>query len=275
MASAAGDDGVHVKYLNPHLLVAAFASEDRVHVHVMDAMTGQVVHALAHSEASGPVLAHVRGNKVLYTYWNTKAKRQELGSLLLMEGKLGKDVVLPFKDIPNISDEDGIVRNPVVFSQVFVAPGVVRVLSSTVSTAGAVPVHVLLGVDGYGLLAVPEWAVDPRRPEGKPTKAEVAERLVQYDPYLPLSPKLLLNYNQRLEGISSVAVAGGRLESTVLVVAAGDDLFVRVMAPAGAFDRLSSDFNAPLMLLMLLGLFVGVIVLHMLSTRKALSSAWK
>lgn len=59
-----------------------------------------------------------------------------------------------------------------------------------------------------------------------------------------------------------------------MVVVLGHDLFATQFAPVGAFDRLSDDFNAPLLMLLLVIVCVAVVVVRHLSIRKQLLTEW-
>ena len=63
-----------------------------VTVHVIDAVSGRTLESRTHRSATGPVNVLMHENWIQYTYWNHKSKLQELSSLVLYEGSVGKYV---------------------------------------------------------------------------------------------------------------------------------------------------------------------------------------
>lgn len=149
--------------------------------------------------------------------------------------------------------------------------------------------------DTNALVSIPRPRLDPRRPLGKPSKSEIEERLIAYDPVIPLEPKWIVSEDVtvsvlfvhlqfpllkcgRLKVMSSsqpvISSASTLLESTSLVLLAGLDLFSSRIAPSGTFDLLREDFNKTQLLLTIAGLAVGVAIAKPLADRKRLRSKW-
>lgn len=50
-----------------------------------------------------------------------------------------------------------------------------------------------VNIDTNALISIPRPLLDPRRPVGQASKAEQEERLVVYDPVIPLEPKWIVS----------------------------------------------------------------------------------
>ena len=118
--------------------------------------------------------------------------------------------------------------------------------------------------------------IDPRRPLTAPTQAEKDEGLMQYNPFLQLPPQSAATINgtiSRLTGISCSPTMA--LESISLVFAFGLDLFFTRVSPSKGFDMLSSEFNRPLLTLILSVMLVIVLILRKMNRNKVINKAWK
>ena len=124
------------------------------------------------------------------------------------------------------------------------------------------------------LLSIPRPALDPRRPFGKPTKAQQEEMLMPYDPILPADPRWVVSHTLDLVGASAIATASTLLESSALVVVYGHDVFAALVTPSGSFDVLSPTFNRLQLLLTLVGLAAGIVVTRPMVRQKQLRSRW-
>ena len=76
-------------------------------------------------------------------------------------------------------------------------------------------------------------------------------------------------------GIKHIVTSPTKLESTTLILAFGglDVNFNRVQS-SGGFDLLASDFNHPLLLLILVTLAVVVIIVRKVYKNKTLADKW-
>ena len=100
---------------------------------------------------------------------------------------------------------------------------------------------------------------------------------MQYTPFLLLSPVTCITYNETVatgKPISFTA-ATSNLESTGSVLVSGIDLYFARVRPSQEFDMLASDFNHPLLLLILMSMALGTYKLRDMSRAKALKSAWQ
>lgn len=96
----------------------------------------------------------------------------------------------------------------------------------------------------------------------KPTKAEMEEYLVPYEPVLPVEPKWVTSHRYRVAGVKGILTSSTILESTSQIVAYGLDMFGSSVSPSGRFDVLSRDFNKAQLIATTLGLMGAIAVLR-------------
>merc|ERR1712002_84849 len=86
------DRSVLFKYMNPNLALLMTEGQDTqsktmITVQMMDLVTGKVFFSSTHKKVTGPFHAVHSENWAVYTYYNEKARRTELVSLEMYEGK--------------------------------------------------------------------------------------------------------------------------------------------------------------------------------------------
>lgn len=99
---------------------------------------------------------------------------------------------------------------------------------------------------------------------------------MQYNPFVSLTPQQLVTDESVVRGLSAIASAPTRLESTTLIFSYGgaDVHYARSSQASGGFDSLSSDFNHPLLVLILVVLAVLSYMLKRFAINKQLKKAW-
>jgi hypothetical protein len=250
-AESLGDDSLLLKYLNPHMLVVITASGDRVAagaaregergltatgagaskagkkagekeapktitVHLIDSVSGDIVHRTTHSNAAGPISSVRSENWVFYSYWNTKARRVEMASMALYEGAVGKYKLNPWSTF-SMDDEDSSAAassaganalentefssfsadpDPIVLHRSFVFPAGVRAMAVTQSQRGITNKNILVGLLSGQVLSLDRRFLDPRRPDTPPNPSEQKEGLMQYSPFMPVMPMAMVSYNK-------------------------------------------------------------------------------
>lgn len=222
-------------------------------------------------------------NWVCYAYWNTKAKRTELGVLSLYEGMVGAYDLNPFKKplMPQTPGYKGAffssfsAKPPVVMQRTFILPKAVRSLSATVTAQGISTKNLLLVLESGQVMMVPRRMIDPRRPNAPPTKNEMSEGLMQYHPFLFFDPRNMVTMNDTVLGLDRVLVTPATIESTALVLATGIDVFFTRATPSKSFDLLAAEFNHGFLLALLVGLGIAVAVAKKLDREKKISAAWQ
>ena len=105
-----GNDGLLVKYLNPHLIAAAALQQHEdsstLLVYLVDSVTGHIVRQYKHKDAAEPVHLIRSENWAFATYWNTVARRTEISSVALYEGEVEPDELNPWSSIPDALQPD-------------------------------------------------------------------------------------------------------------------------------------------------------------------------
>ena len=127
---------------------------------------------------------------------------------------------------------------------------------------------------------------------------EAEERLARYTAALPLTHKTIVTYNHVIPNIHTLLSVPTALESTAIVAVAGPmncacscvrlqalcvcvcvpaglDLMVTPVVPVIAFDKLSSTFNKPVLVLIIVGLTAAVLVISRVFNNKLLSKRWQ
>ncbi|KAI1727507.1 PQQ-like domain-containing protein [Ditylenchus destructor] len=264
-----GDRSVLYKYSNPNLFV--FASVDELQtaftISLMDAVSGQIVYTARHPRSQPPIhLVHCE-NWLVYTYWNEKARRTEMGVIELYEG--GEQTnAQHFNSFTTLKHPLTIHAQSYVFSQ-----GVSAIAVSE-TEQGLTTRSLIIAMPFGGLLEVSRRFVDARRridltPEMRD------EMIIPYMPELPVSTEDLINYNQSLHDIKGIKTASSGLESTSLVFVYGLDMFYTRVTPSGTFDILKDDFDYALIFLVVTVLVVASVACKKIYRANNLKQAWK
>lgn len=103
-----------------------------------------------------------------------------------------------------------------------------------------------------------------------------AEGLLPYARDIPLDPRSIISYSQRLSQVTLIAATPSQLESTSIVLAlGGPDIFCTRVSPSKGFDSLNPDFNRPfLVATVTLTLVLWVVTKRMLD-KKTLKELWE
>ncbi|XP_053680149.1 ER membrane protein complex subunit 1 [Anopheles nili] len=265
------DRSVLYKYINPNLVAVATHGPDNIHkyilnVHLVDVVSGSIVFSMSHKRIRPPLHMVHSENWLVYSYYNDKARRTEMTSIELYEGKTQTNsTVWSSLDAPPL---------PMVERQSYILPVAVASLKETITEKGITSKHILIGL-ATGAVAEMSWALlDPRRPVTSPEKAR-EEGIIPYMPELPLPHEILINYNQTVAHIRGMHTAPSGLESTCLVLVHGLDLFVTRVSPSKTFDLLKEDFDYFLITVVLIVLTTTSFVVKQLASKKLVKQAWK
>ncbi|CAM9180241.1 unnamed protein product [Phaeothamnion confervicola] len=308
-AHVLGDESLLLKYLNPHLVAvvllgppiapvtagttvaaaaaaaaaaggggigaAAAAEGSELTLLLLDTVSARVLQRISHQGAAGPVHAAVLENRVVYTYWNARARRTEVGSVSLFEGVIERRALNPLSK-PEYKENFSAfeAHAPVTVHRTYTFPHAVSALGTTLTQQGIAAKHLLVGFGAGQLLSLDPVILDARRPLSEPTTAEKAERLVQYHPFVPVIRQQVVSHTLAVERLRAVHCAAAALESTSLVLATGLDVFGTRVAPSRTFDLLSPDFNAAMLLLVLAGMATFIVVASAIVRKKELSARW-
>jgi len=267
------DRSVLFKYMNPNLALVMSegldsSSKTFINVQVVDLVTGKAFFSATHKKVLPPFHAVHSENWAVYSFFNDKARRTELVSLEMYEGKEQGNATV-FSSIENT-----VV--PLVERQAYILPiSDVLAIEETLTSMGITSKHLLVGSSKGAVLDLPLHMVDPRRP-ALSTPAHLREPgIPPYTPEIPIPHESLLNYNQSVERIRGIVTSPSGLESTALVLVYGLDLYGSRVAPSKGFDLIKDDFEHLMIAAVLVGLLAASYGTRKLSQRKMLNQAWK
>ncbi|XP_075047264.1 ER membrane protein complex subunit 1 [Mixophyes fleayi] len=267
-----GDRSVLYKYLNPNLLVVVTESTDThpercfIGIYLIDGVTGRIIHSSMQRKAKGPVHVVHSENWVVYQYWNSKARRNELTVLELYEGtEQYNSTTFSSLDRPHL---------PHVLQQSYIFPSAIRAMQATITERGITSRHILIGLPSGAILSLPKALMDPRRPE-IPTEYTREENLIPYTPDIQIHAERFINYNQTVSRMRGIYTAPSGLESTCLVVAYGLDIYQTRVYPSKQFDVLKDDYDYILISSVLIGLVFATMITKRLAQVKLLNRAWR
>nr|XP_022904767.1 ER membrane protein complex subunit 1 [Onthophagus taurus] len=263
------DRSVLYKYVNPNLIALATLTEDPIHKHVLsvyliDGVTGLIIYSINHKRAKEPIHLVHSENWVVYSYFNEKFRRMEMGSLELYEGARQSN--------STAFSSHALSQLPHVETLSCILPAYPLAMVATLTERGITNKHLLIALANGGVNEMPWMFLEPR---GQHILSSPDEGSVPYMPELPLVTEATINYNQSLARIKGINVSPARLESTTLVFVHGLDLFYTRVMPSKTFDMLKEDFDHWLIVMVLVGLIVSSYVTKQLALRKALRQAWK
>lgn len=289
-----GDDSLLLKYINPHLRVVvtirrAVSDEDftLLTVNAIDTVSAKIVYRSIIEDAQEPVYASIVENNFIVSYWNSKAKRAELSSVSLYEGMIDKHGLGPYgfsngkharlaeaANQPFSSFSHGL---PIAMNKTFIVSKVVVGLGHTLTARGIANKQFIAALGNGQIFTLDRRMIDPRRPVNPPLQREKQEGLMQYSPFLFLSPSNSITFNETIATTHPINfhAAPSNLESTGSILVTGLDVYFVRVKPSQEFDLLASDFNHPLLVLILGGMVIGLWYLREMSRAKALGSAWK
>ncbi|XP_061004022.1 ER membrane protein complex subunit 1 isoform X4 [Dama dama] len=267
-----GDRSVLYKSLNPNLLAVVTESTDVHHertfigIFLVDGVTGRIIHASVQRKAKGPVHIVHSENWVVYQYWNTKARRNELTALELYEGtEQYNATAFSSLDRPQL---------PQVLQQAYIFPSAISAMEATITERGITSRHLLVGLPSGAIFSLPKALLDPRRPE-IPTEQSREENLIPYSPDVQIHAERFINYNQTVSRMRGIYTAPSGLESTCLVVAYGLDIYQTRVYPSKQFDVLKDDYDYVLISSVLFGLVFATMITKRLAQVKLLNRAWR
>lgn len=282
-----GDRSLKYKYLNPNTLFIATGSPAGVDAdgddapltaHIIDAVTGRMLHRQSHIGGRGPVHAVMSENWVVYQFWNSIATKYEVTVIEVFDATPREfDVVHHLlhgtEQQPLTSFNDTSLE---VLSQSYYNRMPLVGLDVTRTARGITTKNLLMLMASNQVYAMDKRFVDPRRPhKAKLSAEEQEERLLPYSDMLPVMPASFATFNHTIAGLRGVVVTPSNLESTCLMFAHGTDLYATRLTPAKDFDALGHDFNYGLLVLMLITLVVATVVVHHLTKRALLKQKWQ
>ncbi|KAG0152486.1 hypothetical protein CROQUDRAFT_649911 [Cronartium quercuum f. sp. fusiforme G11] len=256
-----GNRGALFKYHNPNLAVRL----DQGVVEVYDQRLGSLVWSFEMGKA-------VEQNSIigaLTENWLVLASREEEASgmtrLHSIEWYMSSkaDVRL-----------DGSNVNLTTCSRAYMVPYSVKTLGFSKSRLGVTSRALLVVNELDQIVSLSRRLLDCRRPLGKPSKEDMEEQLLAYDPVISLDPKSVITGDRHTAGLERVYSFSTAFESTSAVIGVGLDLFGSAIAPSRRFDQLGDEFNKLQLVLTTFGLLVGVLGLRPMVKNKQLARQW-
>jgi hypothetical protein len=286
------DDSVLLKYLNRNTVLITTQTvgadvKPNLYATLVDTASAKIVYRALIEGGSAPVTATLVENNLSIFYWNVKAKRTEVSSVSLYDGMIDKMGLTPFaskqsaavaakhKEAKSFSSFTHVA--PLAMQKTFVMPRAVTAVHHTTTAHGIANKNVIVGLDSGQVYMLDSRQLSPRRPMETPTQAEQMDGLQIYQPYINLHPLQAITHNYAMgSGPKRILSIPSRLESSTMVLTFGrpDVHFNRVL-PSADFDLLATDFNYPLLTL-LLGL-MGVLVWYLarMTRRRTQKETWK
>ena len=262
------DRSVLFKYMNPNLALVMTEgldtqSKTMISVQIVDLVTGKVFFSATHKKVTGPFHAVHSENWAVYTFYNEKARRTEVVSLEMYEGKEQSNAT-------TFSSIDSQVV-PLVERQAYILPLDIVALEETMTTKGITSKLLLVATTDD----LPMHMLDPRRPAPS-TPANLREPgIPPYIPELPYPHESVLNYKEKVEAIRGVVTSPSGLESTVIVMVYGLDVYGTRLAPSKGFDLIKDDFDYLVISAVIIGLIFASFVTRRLAQLKILNQAWR
>eukprot|EP00956_Cyclotella_meneghiniana_P020747 scaffold37054_cov72-Cyclotella_meneghiniana.AAC.2 len=156
-------------------------------VSLVDSVSGQILHRVSHAHATKddikasinvPVI--ISENWVVYSFFNQRTRRTDVGVLTLHEGMIDKNGLTAF----NGPEQEVIFSSlesakPIVLSKTFGITKVVTALGVTVTKAGISSKQFLFATSNDQVISMDRRLMDPRRPNGELKTTEKLEGLVQ------------------------------------------------------------------------------------------------
>jgi len=281
-AQVLGDDSLLLKYLNPHLMVVATVSvaqseieQSVLFITLVDAVSGEILHRISHPHGKDPVHITVNENWVVYSFWDGKAHRTQMGAVSLYEGFIDKHGLNPFNQPEQEKNFSAFAAHPpIILQKTYIFPHSIRALATTTTRFGTTSKHILVGLETGQVLGLDRRIIDPRRPEKAPKKQEAMEGLAKYNPFIPVIPMHMVSYYRQIERISAIYSVPTTMESTTLLMATGLDIYSTRVNPSKTFDLLPEEFNRILLSLILIVMTVVTIVLGKFVHGKQLNAKW-
>lgn len=134
------DRSVLYKYLNPNMVAIATAGSNHPHhrgylnLYLIDVVSGAVVFSISHRRVQPPYHVVYAENWVVYSYYNEKYRRTELGSLELFEGQTQSN---------STAFSSFAAPQPLVDRQAYIYPAHISAMKDTFSEQGMTAKHIL------------------------------------------------------------------------------------------------------------------------------------
>jgi len=274
-ASKPGGDVPSVNTASPSLFIS-----------LVDSVSGQILYRASHAHAlesditddAAPIEVPVviSENWIVYSFFNQRTRRTDVGVLTLHEGMIDKNGITAFTaPEQELSFSSLESAKPIVLSKTYGLAKAITAIGVTTTKAGISSKQFLFATANDQVISIDRRLLDPRRPTGELKDSEKMEGLMKYSPLLPIMPLRTPSHVYEVSSVESIASASANVESQSLVIAyGGADVFFTRLAPSKGFDLLPDDFNRGLLSIVVLGLIVGLNVLGSMNKKKMVKMGW-
>ncbi|KAL7485282.1 hypothetical protein ACHAW6_010880 [Cyclotella cf. meneghiniana] len=254
-------------------------------VTLLDSVSGQMLHRVSHSHATESDLTEgsptkvpviISENWVVYTFFNQRTRRTDIGVLTLHEGMIDKNGLTAF----NGPEQELVFSSlespkPIVLSKTYGITKAITAIGVTITKAGITSKQFLFATGNDQVISVDRRLMDPRRPNGELKPSEKMEGLIRYAPLLPIIPLRTPSHVYQVSNVQSISSTAANVESQSLMLAyGGPDVFFSRLAPSKGFDLLPDDFNRGLLTVVVLGMSVLLVAIQRMNEKKTVSTAW-
>ena len=254
-------------------------------VSLVDSVSGQILHRVSHAHALASDIAEgetstvpvvISENWVVYTFFNQRTRRADVGVLTLHEGMIDKNGITAFSAPEQESSFSSLESaKPIVLSKTYGIGKSTSALGVTTTKAGVSAKQFLFATANDQVISIDRRLLDPRRPSGDLKDSEKMEGLMKYSPLLPIVPLRTPSHVYEVSSVESISSASANVESQSLVIAyGGPDVFFTRLAPSKGFDLLPDDFNRGLLTVVLVGLIVLLNVIQRMNKTKMVTTVW-
>jgi len=263
------------------------AATPSLFVSLVDSVSGQILHRVSHAHALASDLTEgaesmtrvpvvISENWVVYTFFNQRTRRTDVGVLTLHEGMIDKNGITAFSaPEQELSFSSLESAKPIVLSKTYGIAKAITALGVTTTKAGISSKQFLFATANDQVISIDRRFLDPRRPNGELKESEKMEGLMRYAPILPINPLRTPSHVYEVSSVQSISSASANVESQSLVIAyGGPDVFFTRLAPSKAFDLLPDDFNRGLLSAVVVGLIIGLNVIQRMNKKKMVTTVW-
>ena len=263
------------------------AATPSLFVTLVDTVSGQILHRVSHTHAALSDLSNsstpsttvpvvISENWIVYTFFNLRTRRTDIGVLTLHEGMIDKNGITAFtspeQELTFSSLESA---KPIVLSKTFGLGKAVSAVGVTTTRAGISSKQFLFATSNDQIVSIDRRMLDPRRPSGEPKDNEKEEGLFRYEPILPIVPMKTPSHVYEVSSVRTILSASANVESQSLIIAfGGPDVFFTRLSPSKGFDLLPDDFNRGLLTVVVVGLIVLLYVLQQMNKKKMITTLW-
>ncbi len=277
---ALSDDSVLIKFPIRSLLAIVSVSSTGVTCRIIDVRSGRTLFSQFHEGRAGPAKATQNDHTFYFSMWDTKTAQAEMHVVALYAGALGKAELGPWPwqsaARSTVLSEAIASGDPaVVKTASFVLPKTATGLYMSSTKNSLAQRYLLVSTASGSVWAVADKLVDPRRPRQGASVFEKSIGLLPFDPTLSFGQHTSVFKAMKPLAVQMLRSAPCSMESCSIVIAAGIDVAACELWQSRPFDQLPEDFNAVLLVLLMLCLSLATVVLKSRLGLERLSASWQ